>query len=171
MLFRSYLRKFTPALNQVKAYIDTPIGEFTETLSGREGLFGPSAFTDFIHNAQLRETRADVSFSTVLQMDAKIAQGEITIRDMFNLYKYENGLYLMKFTGQEIDRYLEYAYQLQYNTMTSAQDHLLNFKKDEQGNIVRNPKGHYVLAADYFNYSCAAGIKYKIGRASCRERV
>ena len=55
-------------------------------------------------------------------MDAKIAQGEITIRDMFNLYKYENGLYLMKFTGQEIDRYLEYAYQLQYNTMTSAQD-------------------------------------------------
>lgn len=90
----AYLRKFTPALNQVKAYIDTPIGEFTETLSGREGLFGPSAFTDFIHNAQLRETRADVSFSTVLQMDAKIAQGEITIRDMFNLYKYENGLYL-----------------------------------------------------------------------------
>ena len=158
----AYLRKFTPALNQVKAYIDTPIGEFTETLSGREGLFGPSAFTDFIHNAQLRETRADVSFSTVLQMDAKIAQGEITIRDMFNLYKYENGLYLMKFTGQEIDRYLEYAYQLQYNTMTSAQDHLLNFKKDEQGNIVRNPKGHYVLAADYFNYSCAAGIKYTV---------
>lgn len=35
---------------------------------------------------------------------------------MFNLYKYENGLYLMKFTGQEIDRYLEYAYQLQYNS-------------------------------------------------------
>ena len=56
----AYLRKFTPALNQVKAYIDTPIGEFTETLSGREGLFGPSAFTDFIHNAQLRETRAVV---------------------------------------------------------------------------------------------------------------
>jgi len=46
--------------------------------------------------------------------------------------------------------------------MTSAQDHLLNFKKDEQGNIVRNPKGHYVLAADYFNYSCAAGIKYTV---------
>ena len=35
-------------------------------------------------------------------------------------------------------------------------------KKDEQGNIVRNPKGHYVLAADYFNYSCAAGIKYTV---------
>lgn len=136
----AYLRKFTPALNQVKAYIDTPIGEFTETLSGREGLFGPSAFTDFIHNAQLRETRADVSFSTVLQMDAKIAQGEITIRDMFNLYKYENGLYLMKFTGQEIDRYLEYAYQLQYNTMTSAQDHLLNFKRMNREISFATPK-------------------------------
>ena len=31
----------------------------------------------------------------------KSPEGEITIRDMFNLYKYENGLYLMKFTGQK----------------------------------------------------------------------
>lgn len=158
----AYIRKFTPALNEVKGYIDTRIGEFTETLSGREGLFGPSAFTDFIHNAQLRTTGADISFSTVLQMDARIDKGDITIRDMFNLYKYENGLYMMKFTGNEIDKYLEYAYALQYNTMTSPKDHLLNFKKDEKGEPLRNQRGNYMLAADYFNYSCAAGIKYTV---------
>lgn len=158
----AYIRKFTPALNEVKGYIDTRIGEFTETLSGREGLFGPSAFTDFIHNAQLRTTGADISFSTVLQMDARIDKGDITIRDMFNLYKYENGLYIMKLTGNEIDKYLEYAYALQYNTMTSPKDHLLNFKKDEKGEPLRNQRGNYMLAADYFNYSCAAGIKYTV---------
>lgn len=157
-----YLRQFTPALNKVKSYINTPLGEFTETLSGREGLFGPSAFTDFIHEAQLHATGADVSFSTVLQMDARINKGTITIRDMFNLYKYENGLYVMKFSGKEIDRYLEYAYALQYNTMTSAKDHLLKFKTDEKGDPIRNPQGNYVLAGDYFNYSCAAGIKYTV---------
>lgn len=157
-----YLKKFTPALNQVKTYIDTRIGTFTAPLAGREGLFGPSAFTDFIHNAQLQTTGADISFSTVLQMDAKIAEGDITIRDMFNLYKYENGLYLMKFTGQEIDKYLEYAYSLQYNTMKSPKDHLLKFKTNAQGELVRNKQGNYVLAADYFNYSCAAGIKYTV---------
>lgn len=157
-----FIEKFTPAFNDVKAYIDTRLGEFTQTLSGREGVFGPSAFTDFIHNAQLQTTGADISFSTVLQMDAYIEKGDITIRDMFNLYKYENGLYTMTFSGEEIDKYLEYAYALQYNTMRSAKDHLLNFKTDEKGELLRNGQGNYILAADYFNYSCAAGIKYTV---------
>ena len=153
----AYLRKFTPALNQVKAYIDTPIGEFTETLSGREGLFGPSAFTDFIHNAQLRETRADVSFSTVLQMDAKIAQGEITIRDMFNLYKYENQLYVMRMTGEEIRKHLEMSYDLWVNTMKSPDDHLLLLDEKTVGDQQR--LGFKNLS---FNFDSAAGIDYEV---------
>lgn len=157
-----FIRQFNPALNDIKNYIQTPLGEFAHPLSGRDGLFGPSAFTDFIHTAQLETTQADISFSTVLQMDAQIEQGLITVRDMFNLYKFENGLYLMKFSGKEIDRYLEYAYALQYNTMTSAEDHLLHFKKNEKGELLRNKQDKPILAADYFNYSCAAGIKYTV---------
>lgn len=95
-------------------------------------------------------------------MDAKIDKGNITIRDMFNLYKYENGLYMIKLKGGEIDKYLEYAYALQYNTMKSSQDHLLRFKADEKGKPVLNKQGNYILAADYFNYSCAAGIRYTV---------
>lgn len=158
----AFIRQFIPALNDVKNYIQTPLGEFTHPLSGRDGLFGPSAFTDFIHTAQLETTQADISFSTVLQMDAQIEQGLITVRDMFNLYKFENGLYLMKFSGKEIDRYLEYAYALQYNTMTSPKDHLLHFKTNEKGELLRNKQDKPILAADYFNYSCAAGIKYTV---------
>lgn len=158
----AYIRQFTPALEKVKSYIDTPIGTFSEVLSGRDGIFGPSAFTDFIHNVQLATTGADISFSTVLQMDARIEKGDVTLRDMFNLYSYENGLYTMNFTGEEIDRYLEYAYGLQYNTMRSADDHLLNFKKDGQGQPVQNSKGTYTLAHPFFNFSCAAGIRYTV---------
>lgn len=158
----AYIQKYTPALEEVKTYINTRLGEFTQEISGREGLFGPSAFTDFIHNVQLSTTGADLSFSTVLQMDAKINKGPVTIRDMFNLYKYENGLYLMRFSGKEIDKYLEYAYALQYNTMSSPEAHLLCFKTDEQGQPVRNSKGNYVLDAEYYNYSCAAGIRYTV---------
>lgn len=156
----AFIRQFIPALNDIKNYIQTPLGEFTHPLSGRDGLFGPSAFTDLIHTAQLETTRADISFSTVLQMDAYIEKGFITVRDMFNLYNFENGLYLMKFSGEEIDRYLEYAYALQYNTMTSPKDHLLRFKTTGKGKLLRNRKGRAMLAADYFNFSCAAGIKY-----------
>ena len=158
----TYLAYFAPERNKVKNYIGGEIGEFRETLSGRDGIFGPSAFTDFIHNAQLTATGADVSFSTVLQMDALIEKGTVTIRDMFNLYSYENGLYIMAFTGEEIDQYLEYAYGLQYNTMTSDRDHLLRFKTDSAGKLIKNNRGKYVLATDFFNYSCAAGIKYTV---------
>lgn len=146
-----FIATFAPALETVKKYISTPLGEFTAPLSCRDGLFGPSAFTDFIHEAQLQTTGADLSFSTILQMDAQIDKGTVTIRDMFNLYKFENGLYLMKFTGKEIDDYLEYAANLQYNTMKSKKDHLLHFKKNKSR-----------LAAPFYNYSCAAGIKYTV---------
>lgn len=157
-----YNQRFQPDLEKVKDYIDTKIGTFTEAVSGREGMFGPSAFTDLIHNAQLACTGAEISFSTILQRDAQINKGTITIRDMFNLYKYENGLYTMKFTGEEIHRYLEYAYGLQYNTMRSSKDHLLNFLLDEKGEPVNGHHGFYVLVNDFFNFSCAAGIRYTV---------
>ena len=157
-----YNLRFQPELEKVKKYIDTKIGTFTVPVSGREGLFGPSIFTDLIHNAQFACTNADISFSTVLQMDAQINKGDITIRDLFNLYKFENGLYVMKFTGEEINRYLEYAYSLQYNTMHSPKDHLLKFQLDSTGNIAKNSQRLNMLAHDFFNYSCAAGIKYTV---------
>lgn len=157
-----YNLRFQPELEKVKEFVDAKIGTFTEPVSGREGLFGPSSFTDLIHNAQLAYTDADISFSTVLQMDAQISKGDITVRDMFNLYKFENGLYTMKFTGDEIHRYLEYAYFLQYNTMRSPNDHLLKFQTGPDKQIVRNNQGQYLLANDYFNFSCAAGIRYTV---------
>lgn len=157
-----YNMRFQPELEKVKNYIDTQIGVFTQSVSGRDGMFGPSAFTDLIHDAQLAYTGAKISFSTILQRDAQINEGTITIRDMFNLYKYENGLYTMKFSGEEIHRYLEYAYGLQYNTMRSSKDHLLNFETDKEGKPVYNNQGNCILANDFFNFSSAAGIRYTV---------
>lgn len=159
---QEYNLRFQPQIDKVKNYIDTKIGTFTETLSGRDGMFGPSAFTDLIHNAQLSATGADISFSSILERNAQIKKGDISIRDMFNLYKYENGLYVMRFTGKEIKDYLEFASGLQYNTMRSDKDHLIRFQLDSNGNILRNSNGYYLLADEYFNYSCAAGIRYTV---------
>lgn len=156
-----YMDRFAPAIDTVKRFIGAGIGQLDAPLYGRDGLFGPSAFTDLIHNAQLAVTGADVSLATVLQMDAKIEKGTVTVRDMFNLYSYENGLYVMRFTGSEIDRYLEYAFGLQYNTMRSPSDHLLRFRCDSTGQPART-RGGYALEAAFFNFSCAAGINYTV---------
>lgn len=46
---------------------------------------------------------------------------------MFNLYKYENQLYVMRMTGDEIRRHLEMSYDQWVNTMEKPEDHLLLF--------------------------------------------
>ena len=67
-----------------------PVGEFSETISSRESIFGPSKFVDLIHTIQLELTNADVSFSAPLSFNAKIDKGTVYVGDMFDLYKYEN---------------------------------------------------------------------------------
>ena len=71
------------------------------------------------------------------------------MNDMFNLYKYENMLYVMELTGQEIKDYLEYAYSIWTNQMKSADDHLLLFKEtatkgDESRSTMRYPSSRRI---------------------------
>lgn len=158
-----FMQKFTPAMNEVKQYVSEPIGNFTETISTRQSLFGDSPFMDLIHSIQLEMTGADVSFAAPLSFDTKIDKGEIYVRDMFKLYKFENLLYTMEMTGREIKGFLEHSYSLWFNQMKSGDDHLINFKLDKDGNPSRNERDNsYELKAQYYNFDCAAGIKYTV---------
>ncbi len=55
-----------------------------------------------IHSIQLEITGADISFAAPLSFDVKIAEGPVTVGDMFKLYRFENMLYTMRMTGEEI---------------------------------------------------------------------
>lgn len=159
----SFMKKFTPSMNEVKSYVSKPIGVFTEAISTRESLFGNSAFMDIIQSIQLELTGADVSFAAPLSFDTKIDKGTIYVRDMFKLYKFENLLYTMTLTGQEIKDFLEHSYSLWFNQMKNENDHLINFKLDSNGNPLQNQRdGNYELKAQYYNFDCAAGINYTV---------
>ena len=158
-----YMSALGTAVDDVKAYVDKPIGKFMETISTREAMFGDSPFVDLIHRIQLELTEADVSFAAPLSFDTAIKEGEIYVRDMFKLYKYENLLYSMKLSGQEIKDALEFSYSLWFNQMQNADDNLINFKKDEDGNLVWSERsGSYETVARYYNYDSAAGINYSV---------
>ncbi len=157
----AYMNKFTHAIEEVKEYVSKPIGTFTKTISTRESMFGDSPFVDLIQKIQLEITHADVSFAAPLSFNAKIDKGTVYVRDMFNLYKYENLLYTMKLTGKEIKGYLEYSYGNWFNQMKNENDHLLKFKKDSSGNIVER-NGRPELAIPPYNFSSAAGINYTV---------
>ena len=154
---------FAAAVAEVKSYVDKPIGKFTQTISTRDAMFGDSAFVDLIHRIQLDLTKADVSFAAPLSFDAAIREGDIFVRDLFNLYKYENLLYTMRLSGQEIKDFLEYSYGKWFNQMQSAADHLIAFKLDEQGQIMRTERTNaYQTITMYYNYDSAAGMNYTV---------
>lgn len=152
---------FQSVIDSVNAYVDAPLGELTAPLLGEPSLYGPSEFQDFIHDAQLWATGADISFAAVLAPHDVIPAGPITMRQLFTLYKYENQLFKLSMTGQNVKDYLEFGFNNQYNTMTSINDHLLAFKKDANGNILDEGRGP-VYKTFTFNYTCAAGIRYTV---------
>lgn len=158
-----FVNHFRKNIEAVRNYISTPVGEFTEMISSRESMFGPSKFVDLIHIIQLNLTSADVSFTAPLSFNAKIDAGKIYARDMFDLYRYENFLYTMEMTGQEIKDYLEFSYGNWMNIMKDENDHLLKFKLNEKGELVYSERTKSPeLEERFYNFDSAAGIEYVV---------
>ena len=151
------LQHFQPKIDEVKAYVARKIGRFEHPVYSREGFFGNSAFTDLIHNLQLNISGADVSFNAPLAFDNVIQAGEVTQADMFKLYRFENLMFVLRMTGEEIHKYLEFSYSLWANTMTSPDDHALLLNDASKYDQQRTGFMNYT-----FNFDSAAGIDYVV---------
>lgn len=154
----NYMGRFYPHIETINNFVSEPLGVFTDTISTRDAYFGSSEFVDLIHELQLALSGADISFVAPLSYDAMIPAGEITVADMFNLYKYENMLYVMELTGREIKGCLEESYGKWVNTMTSPEDHLLQLKDQP----AEGEAGRSTLLNRSYNFDSAAGIKYVV---------
>ena len=152
-----FLQKFDGQRKAVDEFVNREIGVLTDSMSTRDAYFGSSAFIDFIHALQLAISGAQISMTAPLTFDAVLPAGPITVADMFNLYKYENMLYTMSLTGQEIKDYLEYSYDLWTNQMTSPEDHLLKFRDTSANDMT-----HTGFAYPSYNFDSAAGIIYEV---------
>lgn len=157
-----FMAEFSSDYKKVAEFVKRPIGEFTQTMTSSFAYFGPSEFMDFIHAAQLDLTKADVSFAAPLSFVSTIKKGQVTVSDMFKLYRFENFLYTMSLSGKEIDGFLEHSVSLWFNTMKNANDHLIKFKTDADGNIQTNQQGKVQLSANFYNFDSAAGIVYTV---------
>jgi 2',3'-cyclic-nucleotide 2'-phosphodiesterase/3'-nucleotidase len=158
-----FMSKFLMPLNVVKNYVSMPLGQIMKSVSSKESLFGPSGFVDLIHMAQLDLTNADVSFVSPLSFKATVDSGWIKVRDMFKLYHYENFLYTIELSGQEIKNYLEYSFGNWFNQMEDENDHLMKFKLDDTGEIQYSERYNSPQFEErYYNYSCASGVNYTV---------
>lgn len=153
-----FVQWFSSQYDEVERFVSRKIGRLSESIFARSALFGPSAFVDLIHELQLENTGAEISLVAPLSLDAEVEEGDIHVGDLFNLYRYENQLYVMALSGQEVKSVLEMSYNLWTNRMQTAKDHLLRLEeKMENGKTVQA-----VLRNPSFNFDSAAGIIYTV---------
>ena len=151
------LDHFQPQIDEVMSYVNRKIGRFERPIYSREGFFGNSAFTDLIHNLQLQISKADISFNAPLAFDNVIKAGDVTQADMFKLYRFENLMFVLRMTGEEIRKHLEFSYDMWTNTMTSPDDHALRLNDNAKEDQQRTGFQYYT-----FNFDSAAGIDYEV---------
>lgn len=122
-------------------YMNENIGQAAGNFSARSLGTAPSAFMDMVNQIQIhgaydntsQNTPADASddIPAMLSISAPltngdaseiIEQGDITLGDMFKLYRFENWFYQITMNGKELKTWLEYA--------------ATKIKSDENGNPV-----------------------------------
>ncbi len=122
-------------------YTRTVICTLTDSLSAAKARWQDTPFMDLIHQTQLHFSGADISFAACFDDRFALPPGTVRVKDVYKMYRYENFLYTVEMTGQQIKDFLEYSaryYQL------------------KDGKLKHNPK-----VAGY-NYDMAEGISYKI---------
>lgn len=169
-----FTAKFQPVYDEIKAWVDQPVGKLAGSMTTRDSMFGDSPFVDLIHRIQLELCAdpaiglkpAQISFAAPLTFNATIptsADGTLYVRDMFNLYQYENFLYTMNLTGKQVKDFLEFSYKNWVDTMPNEGNHIIGFQKDATGKLIQDARsGAYKTNTSYYNYDSAAGIKYTV---------
>ena len=161
----AFVSYFSGFADTVRSFIAEPITQLTEPLVGVDALFGPSAYISLLHQLQLDLSEADISFSAPHRLSLSQPADTLRVRDFFDIYPYENHLYTLRLSGQEIKDYLEYSYGLRCGPDASTGEHLLYLK--DQADEQRFP-----TVKPTFNFSAAAGIDYTVDlRKAQGERI
>lgn len=152
----SFKKHFYRSFNEVKHFSTRKIGTFLNRVDVTEAYFGSSAYIDLIQSLQLKISKADLSFTAPLFFNAAIEAGDIKVSNLFDLYRFEDRLYTLLLTGQEIKNYLEMSYASWIQQMHSPTDTMLLISP-----MKSNPK-RMGFKNFIFNFDSAAGIRYEV---------
>ncbi|MCQ1953750.1 bifunctional UDP-sugar hydrolase/5'-nucleotidase [Arthrobacter sp. zg-Y238] len=109
-------------------YVNTPVGNATESMPAEESRYRDTAVMDFVNFVQAQAVdraldggpNADLpvlSLVAPFSRTAEIPAGPVTIRDLAGLYVFPNTLFGVELTGAQVKEYLEYS--AKYFTQTA----------------------------------------------------
>ncbi len=150
---------FRPDYEAVKVFILQEVGELEGDLRTRDSYRGMSDYMNLIHAISLGCTPAQISFAAPLTFNGFVKAGTLVYNDLITIYPFENQLYIVKMTGQEIKNYLEYSYDLWINTVDSRSEHLLKIVNQPDP---RTGQKRWSFVDRYYNLDSAGGLFYDV---------
>jgi 2',3'-cyclic-nucleotide 2'-phosphodiesterase (5'-nucleotidase family) len=134
-----------PYDRQTQEWLKRVVAESPEELTAEDARFRDTAILDLIQKVQLEAGKADVSMVASFNQQARIAKGPVTVRDVAELYVYENTLAVLEVTGQQFKDALEHSAKY-YNTY-------------EPGKTPRELINDKIPA---YNFDIAEGVTYDV---------
>ena len=143
----------------VKHFTLAEVGSLGVTVRTKDAFAGMCPYINLMHTLCLESTDADVSFAAPLTYNKEIPEGSVLFKDLFTFYPFENQLYVINMTGEEILKYLEFSYDLWVNTVSSAGEHVLKIKNRDDP---RTQQKGWSFTGRTYNFSSAGGINYTV---------
>ncbi len=106
----AYDSTFAADYAAVKAFTLQKVCSITDPFSLSDALEGPSAYMNLLYTVQLAASGADITFAAPLSSRGEIASGDLIFNSLSRIYPFENKLYTISLTGEQIKNYLEYSY-------------------------------------------------------------
>ena len=150
---------FQPDFDTVKEFTMQEVGQLTTDLRTADAFAGMCDYINFIHTVCLQCAPAQISFAAPLTQNATIQAGKLIFNDMFNLYRFENQLFIVKMNGQEVKDFLEYSYNRWIRTVTGPGQHVLRITPRADA---RYGNETWSFEEASYNFDSAAGINYTV---------
>ena len=101
---------FEEDYNKVKEFTLRKICKVSAPFALSDALDGPSAYMNLLYDVQLAVSGADITFAAPLTSSGVINAGDLVYNDLTRIYPFENKLFVISLTGEQIRNYLEYSY-------------------------------------------------------------
>ncbi len=150
---------FRPEFEAVKAFTLQEVGELKTDLRTRDAYRGMSDYLNLIHTLSLGCTPAQISFAAPLTFNGFVKAGTLVYNDLFTIYPFENQLFVVKMTGEEIKDYLEYSYDNWINTISSSNETLLKISNRPDA---RTGSKRWSFDNMSYNFDSAGGLIYEV---------
>ena len=147
---------FRADFEAVRAFTLRPVATLDQTIYTRDAFRGQSPYMDLIHTVQLQASGAEVSIAAPLAIDKTIRAGQLLFNDMFALYSYENTLYTLSMSGEELQNYLEYSYE---QWIGGKDGHVLDILPRDDPRVGIHG---WSFRNRSYNFDSAAGIRYSV---------